>query len=164
MLVAFQSGIREAYTAKSDCLPCDPPPPPFSPPVIVPHGKFGPAHEVIVQRKTEGISSSSYLIWLLLWKKRLLVGRGDLDLQIAPLGDFLLQQWHVQVLCSRYKLASVYVLILWNAIKVYFVCLYLHCLIILIPLNSVFNKFFQPPTLLGDVWWFLSAVSQVCRH
>lgn len=62
MLVAFQSGIREAYTAKSDCLPCDPPPPPFFPPVIVPHGKFGPAHEVIVQRKTEGISSSSYLI------------------------------------------------------------------------------------------------------
>lgn len=55
MLVVFQSGIKEAYTAKSDCLPCDTPTPPPHPsvffPVIVPHGKFGPAHEVIVQKK-----------------------------------------------------------------------------------------------------------------
>lgn len=69
MLVAFQSGIKEAYTAKGGggvtwqtvtlgCIRFFN----FFFYFPVPHGKFGPAHEVIVQRKTEGISSSSYLI------------------------------------------------------------------------------------------------------
>lgn len=68
MLVAFQSGIKEAYTAKGGVSHGKQSLLAVYASLIfffyfpVPHGKFGPAHEVIVQRKTEGISSSSYLI------------------------------------------------------------------------------------------------------
>lgn len=60
MLVAFQSGIKKRIQPRVTVCHVTPPPLFFFSPV--PHGKFGPAHEVIVQRKTEGISSSSYLI------------------------------------------------------------------------------------------------------